>query len=124
MSSPVSFASIGNIKLGFHAEYTTSKELMSGIAGLAEKYKAPVSTSIVSQLSSPIHFAPPTVAISRILFASVEAAFLSLSFCVNGVPIYDQIYSQIKAQIINGTLEEDAPLPSIRNLAKENSPFS
>ena len=37
----------------------------------------------------------------------------------NGVPIYDQIYSQIKAQIINGTLEEDAPLPSIRNLAKD-----
>lgn len=37
----------------------------------------------------------------------------------NGVPIYDQIYSQMKAQIINGTLEEDAPLPSIRNLAKD-----
>ncbi len=29
-------------KLGFHAEYTTSAEIMSGIAGLAEKYKAPV----------------------------------------------------------------------------------
>jgi len=29
-------------KLGFHAEYTTSKEIMSGIAELAEKYKAPV----------------------------------------------------------------------------------
>ena len=29
-------------KLGFHAEYTTSKEIMSGIAALAEKYKAPV----------------------------------------------------------------------------------
>lgn len=28
--------------LGFHAEYTTSKELMSGIAELVEKYKAPV----------------------------------------------------------------------------------
>ncbi len=37
----------------------------------------------------------------------------------DGVPIYDQIYSQIKEQIINGTLEEDAPLPSIRSLAKE-----
>lgn len=37
----------------------------------------------------------------------------------NGVPIYDQIYSQIKSQIINGKLEEDAPLPSIRNLAKD-----
>ena len=36
-----------------------------------------------------------------------------------GVPIYDQIYTQIKANIINGTLQEDAALPSIRNLAKE-----
>lgn len=37
----------------------------------------------------------------------------------SGVPIYDQIYQQIKAQIINGELAEDAPLPSIRSLAKE-----
>lgn len=37
----------------------------------------------------------------------------------NGYPIYEQIYSQIKAQIINGTLQEDDPLPSIRNLAKD-----
>lgn len=37
----------------------------------------------------------------------------------SGVPIYDQIYSQIKDQIINGTLNEDEPLPSIRNLAKD-----
>ena len=29
-------------KLGFHAEYTTSKELMQGVVALAEKYKAPV----------------------------------------------------------------------------------
>ncbi len=34
-------------------------------------------------------------------------------------PIYYQIYSQIKAQIINGELAEDYPLPSIRNLAKD-----
>ena len=37
----------------------------------------------------------------------------------NGVPIYDQIYSQIKAEIISGKLTEDAPLPSIRSLAKD-----
>ncbi|MFR1519082.1 MAG: GntR family transcriptional regulator [Clostridia bacterium] len=37
----------------------------------------------------------------------------------SGAPIYDQIYSQIKAQIINGILKEDDPLPSIRNLAKD-----
>lgn len=28
--------------LGFHAEYTTSKELMEGVAGLVQKYKAPM----------------------------------------------------------------------------------
>ena len=28
--------------IGFHAEYTTSMELMEGVAGLAEKYKSPV----------------------------------------------------------------------------------
>lgn len=37
----------------------------------------------------------------------------------SGAPIYDQIYSQIKAQIINGTLKEDEMLPSIRGLAKD-----
>lgn len=37
----------------------------------------------------------------------------------SGAPIYDQIYSQIKSQIINGTLNEDDPLPSIRSLAKD-----
>ena len=37
----------------------------------------------------------------------------------SGAPIYDQIYSQIKNQIINGTLQEDEALPSIRNLAKD-----
>ena len=33
-------------KLGFHAEYTTSKEIMRDIARLAEKYQAPVFTHI------------------------------------------------------------------------------
>ena len=37
----------------------------------------------------------------------------------SGLPIYDQIYSQIKAQIIRGALAEDEALPSIRNLAKD-----
>lgn len=37
----------------------------------------------------------------------------------SGRPIYDQIYNQIKAQIINGSLKENEPLPSIRNLARD-----
>ena len=37
----------------------------------------------------------------------------------SGVPIYDQIYSQIKAQIIGGDMQEDEALPSIRSLAKD-----
>lgn len=36
-----------------------------------------------------------------------------------GTPIYDQIYSQIKNEIINGNLQENDALPSIRSLAKD-----
>ena len=36
-----------------------------------------------------------------------------------GIPIYDQIYSQIKNHIISGKLHEDDSLPSIRSLAKD-----
>lgn len=34
-------------------------------------------------------------------------------------PIYEQILSQIKDSILSGELKADAPLPSIRGLAKE-----
>ena len=37
----------------------------------------------------------------------------------SGTPIYDQIYSQIKSQIISGALKQDEMLPSIRGLAKD-----
>lgn len=37
----------------------------------------------------------------------------------SGAPIYDQIYSQIKSQIISGALSENEMLPSIRGLAKD-----
>lgn len=37
----------------------------------------------------------------------------------SGQPIYEQIFTQIRDQIISGDLAEDAPLPSIRNLAKD-----
>ncbi|MBD5081576.1 MAG: GntR family transcriptional regulator [Ruminococcaceae bacterium] len=37
----------------------------------------------------------------------------------SGAPIYDQIYSQIKSQIISGALKENDMLPSIRSLAKD-----
>lgn len=38
------YDSLISYKLGFHAEYTTDKELIKGIAKLAEKYQAPVFT--------------------------------------------------------------------------------
>ena len=38
---------------------------------------------------------------------------------VTNQPIYDQIYSQIKAQIIAGQLGPGEALPSIRALAKD-----
>lgn len=37
----------------------------------------------------------------------------------SGLPIYDQIFTQIKNQIISGDLGENQPLPSIRSLAKD-----
>ncbi len=37
----------------------------------------------------------------------------------SGKPIYEQIYSQIRDQILSGALREDDPLPSIRSLAKD-----
>ena len=37
----------------------------------------------------------------------------------SGTPIYDQIYSQIKGQIISGALKQDELLPSTRGLAKD-----
>ena len=37
----------------------------------------------------------------------------------SGAPIYDQIFNQIKDQIISGALKEDDALPSIRNLSKD-----
>lgn len=36
-----------------------------------------------------------------------------------GVPIYDQIASQIKAKIMSGELKEGEPLPSMRALAQD-----
>lgn len=37
----------------------------------------------------------------------------------SGQPIYEQIYMQIRDQVLRGELEEDTPLPSIRLLARE-----
>ena len=37
----------------------------------------------------------------------------------SGKPIYEQITSQIKEMIMNGTLKEGDPLPSMRNLAQQ-----
>ena len=37
----------------------------------------------------------------------------------SGVPIYDQICTQIREQIVSGALQTDEGLPSIRNLAKD-----
>ena len=45
-----------------------------------------------------------------------------MNLCIDnrsGQPIYEQIFTQIKGQIISGSLAENEPLPSIRNLAKD-----
>ena len=35
------------------------------------------------------------------------------------LPIYEQIKQQIKAQILDGTIQEDEQMPSIRHLARD-----
>lgn len=35
------------------------------------------------------------------------------------IPIYQQLYNQISLQILNGDLQSESLLPSIRNIAKE-----
>lgn len=37
----------------------------------------------------------------------------------SGTPIYDQIFTQVKNQILSGALSENEALPSIRSLAKD-----
>ena len=37
----------------------------------------------------------------------------------DGKPIYDQIYTQIKEQIVSGVLKEGEGLPSLRELARD-----
>ena len=37
----------------------------------------------------------------------------------SGVPIYDQIFTQVKNQILSGALAENEALPSIRSLARD-----
>ena len=37
----------------------------------------------------------------------------------SGQPIYDQIAEQLRRQILEGSLEQGAALPSIRNLARD-----
>lgn len=37
----------------------------------------------------------------------------------SGAPIYDQIYTQIKNEILRGNLQPDEALPSIRALARD-----
>ncbi len=38
---------------------------------------------------------------------------------ISGKALYEQIYDQIKNQILEGTLKEGEPLPTIRGLAKD-----
>jgi GntR family transcriptional regulator len=37
----------------------------------------------------------------------------------SGLPIYEQIASQLRQQILRGDIPPDEPLPSIRNLARD-----
>ena len=62
-----------------------------------------------------------TVKCCYILFVTKEEE-IQLNVIINNSsmqPIYEQIVSQVKAQIMNGELIEETMLPSVRSLAKE-----
>ncbi|MBP3887545.1 MAG: GntR family transcriptional regulator [Cellulosilyticum sp.] len=45
-----------------------------------------------------------------------------MNICIVGesaIPLYEQITSQIKEQVLKGEIEQGSPLPSIRMMAKE-----
>lgn len=56
----------------------------------------------------------------RLLYTKAEVRKLDIFISnAGGQPIYDQIYTQIKNNIITGKLKEGDALPSIRSLAKD-----
>ena len=52
-------------QLGFHAEYTTSEELLHGIADLSHKYKAPVYTHNSETAAQPLNQIAPVLRIAK-----------------------------------------------------------
>ncbi len=88
-----SYDELISYKLGFHAEYTTSKELMSGIAGLAEKYKAPVfmhSSETESEVKECIqrYGKTPTVLFDELGLFNYGGAYHSVWVNDNDLEIY------------------------------------
>lgn len=81
-------------KLGFHAEYTTSKEIMQGISQLAEKYSAPVfmhSSETKSEVEGCIerYGKSPTALFDELgLFNYGGGAYHSVWVDDNGLEIY------------------------------------
>ncbi len=81
-------------KLGFHAEYTTSKEILNGIAELAHRYKRPVcthSSETQKEVENCIdkHGATPTAFLTNMgLFDYGGVAFHSCHLTDDDINIY------------------------------------
>ena len=92
-------------RLGFHAEYTTSKEIMQGVAALAEKYQAPVFThasetkSEVAGCRERYDMSPTQLFESLGLFAYGGGAYHSVWIDDNDMDIYlkNNVYAIINA---------------------------
>ncbi|MDE6470487.1 MAG: amidohydrolase [Eubacterium sp.] len=92
-------------QLGFHAEYTTSEQIMRDIAKLAEKYEAPVfmhSSETMSETQECIHQynKTPTELFEKLgLFNYGGGAFHSVWVCEDDLDIYKKhgVYAVINS---------------------------
>lgn len=117
-----SYDELISYRLGFHAEYTTSKELMNGIALLAEKHEAPVFTHS-SETKSEVegclerHGKTPTELFEELgLFNYGGGGFHSVWMSENDLEIYKKhgIWAVINAGSNSKLVSGIAPLEKMQ----------
>jgi 5-methylthioadenosine/S-adenosylhomocysteine deaminase len=116
-------------RLGFHAEYTTSKKIMKDIAKLAEKYQAPVfmhSSETADETQECIHKynKTPTELFEKLgLFNYGGGAFHSVWLCDSDLDIYKKhgVYAVINSgsnsKLASGVAPVEAMIKKGINLA-------
>lgn len=124
-----SYDELISYQLGFHAEYTTGEGIMKGIAGLAEKYEAPVfmhSSETMSETQDCIHSSnkTPTELFDKLgLFNYGGGAFHSVWVCDEDLDIYKKrgVYAVINSgsncKLASGVAPVEAMLKKGINIA-------